>query len=160
MARVNCDPYEGGHVFALVNRVTCLFDREDECMAATRALEDGGVASDDIEIFVGEKGAHCLDLAGREHGTALRLLRSLDAVTDNVDTTRRIEAALLRGGTLLSVKLHKRPLFTHDADGRLKVTLFERLNDEKVRALKVLQSLHAHEIHYWGPWTVENLPST
>jgi hypothetical protein len=160
MARVNCDPYEGGHLFALVNHVTCLFDHEDEGRAAVRALEQDGVATDDIDLFVGERGAQCVDLSGREHGRALRLLRSLDAVADNTDTTHRIDDALRRGATLLSVRLHKRPLLSHDEEGRLHVHLFERLNDEKARALKVLQALHAHEIHYWGPWTVEDLPSS
>lgn len=161
MARINCDPYEGGHLFVLVNRVTCLFDTEDEAMAAVRALEDDGVATDDVDVFIGEKGAQCLDLSGRGHGRAVRLLRSLEeAVSDMGETSHRIDDALRRGATLLCVKLHKRPLISHDADGRLHVSLFERQNDEKVRALRVLKALHAHEIHYWGSWAVEDVPSS
>lgn len=161
MARVNCDPYEGGHLFALVNRVTCLFDREDEVMAAVRALEEDGVAPDDIDVFVGEQGARCLDLSGSGHGKAVRLLRSLEeTMADTGETNRRIDEALRRGATLLAVKLHKRPLFRQDAEGRLDVALFERQNEEKARALRVLRALHAHEIHYWGPWSVEDVPSS
>ena len=63
MARINPDPYARGHVFGLVNRVTGLVDSEDEAMATVRALEAGGVATDDIEIFVGEQGARRLDLS-------------------------------------------------------------------------------------------------
>ena len=160
MARVNCDPYEGGHLFALVNRVTCLFDREEEASAAVRALEADGVASDDIDVFVGEQGARCLDLSGNGHGRAVRLLRSIeDTVADMGETTHRIEAALQRGATLLCVRLHKKPLWSHDADGRLHVSLFERQSEEKARAVRVLKALHAHEIHYWGPWAVEDVPS-
>lgn len=161
MARVNCDPYEGGHLFALVNRVTCLFDREDEVTAAVRALEEDGVAPDDIDVFVGEQGARCLDLSGSGHGKAVRLLRSLEeTMADTGETNRRIDEALRRGATLLAVKLHKRPLFRQDAEGRLDVALFERQNEEKARALRVLRALHAHEIHYWGPWSVEDVPSS
>jgi hypothetical protein len=160
MSQVNCDPYAGGHLFALVNRVTCLFDREDEVTGAVRALEEEGVASDDIAVFVGEEGARCLDLFGRGHGRAVRLLRSLeDAMADSGETHQRIDAALRRGASLLCVKLHKRPLISQDDDGKLHVALFERMSDEKARALRVLKAVHAHEIHYWGPWSVEDVPS-
>lgn len=160
MARVNCDPYEG-HLFALVNRVTCLFDREDEVTAAVGALEEDGVASDDIDVFVGEQGARCLDFSGTGHGRAIRLLRSIeDHVTDTGETTHRIEAALQEGASLLCVKLHKKPLLTHDAEGRMHWSLFERQDEEKARAIRVLRALHAHEIHYWGAWAVEDVPSS
>src|SRR5437868_6863314 len=105
MARVNCDPYTGGHLFALVNRVTGLLDSEEEVTATVRALEAEGVATDDIHIFTGEQGARCLDLSGREHGRALRLLRTLEAaVGDERETNNRIEQALRKGATLLCVK--------------------------------------------------------
>ena len=57
MAFINPDPYAGGHLFALVNRVTGLLDSEDEVKATVRALEENGVATDDIDVFVGEEGA-------------------------------------------------------------------------------------------------------
>ena len=161
MARVNCDPYAGGHLFALVNRVTCLFDREDEVTAAVRALEDDGVAPDDIDVFVGEKGAQCLDLSGNGHGRAVRLLRSIeDTVADMGETTHRIDAALQRGASLLTVKLHKKPVLSHCEDGRLHLALFERQSEEKARAVRVMKALRAHEIHYWGAWSVEGVSST
>jgi hypothetical protein len=161
MAHINCDPYEGGHLFALTNRVTCLFDTEEEVMAAVRALEEGGVATEDIDVFTGEQGAQCLDLSGRSHGRALRLLRTLEAAMSDVDeTNQRIDAALRRGATLLCVKLHKRPLIRQEEDGHFRVTLFERQNDEKARALRLVKAAHGHEIHYWGPWSVEDVPSS
>jgi hypothetical protein len=161
MTQINRDLYAGGHLFALVNRVTCLFDRETDVTAAVRALEEEGVATEDIDLFVGEQGADSLDLPGRGHGPVVRLLRTLeDATGDMSETTHRIDDAIRRGATLLSVKLHKRPLFRQDADGRLDVVLFERQNEEKARALRVLKALHAREIHYWGPWSVEDVPSS
>jgi hypothetical protein len=161
MAQINRDPYEGGHLFALMNRVTCLFDREEEAMAAVRALEEDGVATQDIDVFIGAEGADRLDLSGTGHGRAVRLLRRIEeAVTDTSETNHRIDEALRRGATLVCVRLHKRPLIHHDAEGALHLSLFERLNDEKARALRVLKALHAHEIHYWGPWNVEDVPSS
>jgi hypothetical protein len=79
MARINPDPYAGGHLFALLNRVSGLLDSEAEAVATVRALEENGFATDDIDVFVGEQGARCLDLFGREHGTVIRLLRRLEA---------------------------------------------------------------------------------
>src|SRR5207237_6261634 len=117
-----------------------LRDSAEEVTATVRALEAEGVATDDIHIFTGEQGARCLDLSGREHGRALRLLRTLEAaVGDERETNHRIEQALRRGATLLSVKVHKRKA------------------DEKARAVRVLKA-HAHEIHYWGTWGFEDVP--
>lgn len=143
MARINLDPYAGGHLFALTNRVTCLLDSEDEATATGRALEEEGVAADDIDIFVGEQGARRLDLFGREHGRVIRLLRRLEAaVGDESEPNHRIDEALRRGATLLCVKVHK---------GK---------SDEKDRALRVLKARHGHEIHYWGSWSFEDVPSS
>jgi diadenosine tetraphosphate (Ap4A) HIT family hydrolase len=143
MARINCDPYSGGHLFALVNRVTGLLDSEVDVTAAVRTLEERGVATDDIDIFTGEQGARCLDLSGREHGRAVRLLRTLEAaVGGEGETNHRIDAALHQGAALVCVKIHKRK------------------SDEKARAVGVLQALHAHEIHSWGTWGHEDVPSS
>jgi hypothetical protein len=162
MARINPDPYAGGHLFALVHRVTGLLDTEDEAMAMVRALEEDGVATDDIDIFKGEQGARCLDLSGREHGRAVRLLRTLEAAVGHEgETNHRIDEALRHGAILLCVKIHSQ----HSTllarltgtggdghDGAHKV-------DEKARALRILKALHAHEIHYWGPWSCEDVPA-
>jgi diadenosine tetraphosphate (Ap4A) HIT family hydrolase len=140
MARINPDPYAGGHVFALVNRVTGLIDTEEEAMATVRALEEGGVATEDIDVFVGEKGARCLDLFGREHGRVIRLLRRLEAAMgDEREPNRRIDEGLRRGESLVCVKVHKKK------------------PDEKPRAFRILEQLHGHEIHYWGPWAFEDV---
>jgi len=160
MAQVNRDPYAAGHLFALVNTVTCLFDREEDVTNAVRVLENEGVASEDIDVFVGEQGAEALDLSGNGHGRAIRLLRTLeDAVTDMSETNQRIDDALRRGASLLCVRLHKRPLISQDDNGKIHISLFERMSEEKARALRVLKAVHAHEIHYWGPWSVEDVPS-
>jgi diadenosine tetraphosphate (Ap4A) HIT family hydrolase len=143
MARVNPDPYRKGRIFALVNRVTGLLDSEDEVKATVRALEENGVATDDIDIFTGEQGARSLDLPGREHGRVVRLLRTLEAaVGDERETNDRIDKALRQGATLLCVKVHNRK------------------SDEKARAFRVLKALNGHEIHYWGHWAFENVPSS
>jgi diadenosine tetraphosphate (Ap4A) HIT family hydrolase len=122
--------------------VTCLLDSEAGAMASAQALEKAGVATDDIDIFVGEQGARRLDLSGREHGRVIRLLRGLEAAMgDESEPNHRIDEALRRGAALLCVKVHSRK------------------SDEKARALGVLKAL-GHEIHYWGPWTFEDVRSS
>ena len=144
MARVNCDPYAGGHLFALVHRVTALLDSQDVVNATVKALEESGVATDDINVFTGEQGAKCLDLSGREHGKAFWLLRTLEAAMGHEgETNHRIEEALHHGATLLCVKVH-----------------LKHITDEKARVLKVFKQLHAHEIHYWGSFHVEDMASS
>ncbi len=138
--RINPDPYAGGHLFALVHRLTGLFNREDEVMATVQALLEDGVATDDIDIFMGEPGARCLDLSGREHGRAFRLLRTLEAAVGNEsEINHRIDDALRRGAAVLCVKVH------------------HRKSNDKARALQILKALHAREIHYWGLWSFEHL---
>jgi diadenosine tetraphosphate (Ap4A) HIT family hydrolase len=142
MARINPDPYVGGHLFALVNRVTGLFDNEDSVSETVKALEADGVPTDDIDLFIGEQGAKSLDLSGKDHGRVRRWLRSLEAsVGDERETNKRINDALHSGATLLSVKVRSRK------------------NGDKDRALQVLRKLHGHEIHYWGPWSFDDVPS-
>jgi hypothetical protein len=143
MARVNCDPYEGGHLFVLVNRLTCLLENQEDVQATVQALEEGGVATDDIEIFTGQQGAKCLDLFGAAHGRAVRLLRKLEhAMGNEGEANHRIDDALNRGATLVCVRVHKKK------------------SDEKARALRVFQALHGHEIHFWGAWAFEDLASS
>lgn len=163
MARVNCDPYAGGHYFALVNRVTCLLYNEAEVTTTVQALEADGVSPDDIDIFTGEQGVRCLDLSGREHGRAVRLLRTLETVVgDEREANHRIEEALRQGSTLLCVKVKPTPpgVMQVLAHPSALVEFQKQKSDEKARALRVLKGLHAHEIHYWGPWAFEDVPSS
>jgi hypothetical protein len=153
MARLNCDPYQGFHFFALVNRVTALLDNEEAGKATVLALEADGVPTGDIEIFVGEQGAKCLDLPGREHGRAVHLLRSLEAAMGD---------ALRQGAALVCVKMPATlPAMMHAiAHPSSLATFRQQKSDEKGRALRVFKAIHAHEIHYWGAWAFEDMPSS
>ena len=163
MARVNCDPYAGGHLFALVNRVTALLDTEDAARATVQALEADGVPTGDIDIFVGEAGAKVLDLSGREHGRARHLLRALEgAMGDERETNQRIDAALRQGQTLVCVKLPSTlpAVMNAIAHPSSLATFRKHKSDEKARALRIFKEVHAHEIHYWGAWAFEDMPSS
>ena len=163
MARVNCDPYTGGHLFALVNRVTALLDTEDAAKATVRALEADGVSTTDIDIFIGEQGAKCLDLPGREHGRAHHLLRVLEgAMGDERETNQRIDTALRQGATLVCVKMPATlpAVMNAIAHPSSMATFRKQKSDEKARALRIFKELKAHEIHYWGAWAFEDVPSS
>jgi len=163
MARLNCDPYARFHLFALVNRVTALVDNEAAVTAAVQALEADGIPTGDIEIFTGEQGAKCLDLPGREHGRAVHLLRTLEAAMgDERETNRRIDLALRNGAALVCVKMPATlPAVMHAIAHPTSLSTFrQNKSDEKARALRVFKAMHAHEIHYWGAWSFEDMPSS
>ena len=125
MTRINRDPYTGGHFFALANRVTCLLDNEEAVAATVRALEEDGVATDDIDIFTGEEGARALDLSGREHGRVVRLLRTLEAVVgEERETTHRIDEDV--GGVEMCGEPDRGP---SDGDGRVGAAFGESGRD-------------------------------
>ena len=161
MARLNCDPYAGFHLFALTNRVTALLENEEAAQATVKALEADGVSTTDIDIFTGELGAKCLDLSGREHGRAIHLLRALEGTMgDERETNQRIDAALRQGATLVSVKIPATlPAVMHAIAHPSSLATFRQdKSDQKARALRVFKALHAHEIHYWGAWSFEDTP--
>ena len=161
MARLNCDPYSGFHLFALVNRVTALLDSGEAVTATVRALEADGVSPGDIEIFTGEEGAKCLDLPGREHGRAIHLLRALEAsMGEERETNHRIDAALRNGATLVCVKVPATlPAMMHAiAHPSSLATFRKQKSDEKDRAFRVFKESRAHDIHYWGAWSFEDMP--
>ena len=163
MARVNCDPYAGGHLFALVNRVTALLDTEEAARETVRALEADGVASTDIDLFIGEQGAKVLDLPGREHGRAHHLLRVLEgAMGDERETNQRIDSALRQGASLVCVKMPATlpAVMNAIAHPSSMATFRKQKSDEKARALRIFKELKAHEIHYWGAWAFEDVPSS
>ena len=163
MARLNCDPYAHFHLFALVNRVTALVDNEAAVAAAVQALEADGVPTGDIEVFTGEQGAKCLDLPGREHGRAVHLLRALEAsMGDERETNQRIDRALRNGAALVCVKMPATlPAVMHAIAHPTSLGAFrQNKSDEKARALRVFKAMHAHEIHYWGAWSFEDMPSS
>jgi hypothetical protein len=163
MARVNCDPYAGGHLFALVNRVTALLDTEDAARETVRALEADGVATTDIDLFIGEQGAKVLDLPGREHGRAHHLLRVLEgAMGDERETNQRIDAALRQGASLVCVKMPATlpAVMNAIAHPSSMATFRKQKSDEKARALRIFKETKAHEIHYWGAWAFEDVPSS
>ena len=163
MARVNCDPYTGGHLFALVNRVTALLDTEDAARETVRALEADGVATTDIDLFIGEQGAKVLDLPGREHGRAHHLLRVLEgAMGDERETNQRIDAALRQGASLVCVKMPATlpAVMNAIAHPSSMATFRKQKSDEKARALRIFKEVKAHEIHYWGAWAFEDVPSS
>jgi hypothetical protein len=163
MARLNCDPYARFHLFALVNRVTALVDNEAAVAAAVQALEADGIPTGDIEVFTGEQGAKCLDLSGREHGRAVHLLRTLEAsMGDERETNRRIDQALRNGAALVCVKMPATlpAVMNAIAHPSSLATFRQNKSDEKARALRVFKAMHAHEIHYWGAWSFEDMPSS
>ena len=162
MARLNCDPYAGFHLFALVNRVTALLDSEEAVHGngARRSRRTASRPATSTSSPV-NRARSVLDLSGREHGRAIHLLRALEATMgDERETNQRIDAALRQGATLVCVKIPATlPAVMHAiAHPSSLATFRKQKSDEKARALRVFKALHAHEIHYWGAWSFEDMP--
>ena len=100
-------------------------------------------ATDDIDVFVGEQGAE----ASRSLRTRARQGHPLAAV-----------ARSLRGRRARDQPPHRRR--PSAAARRCSASRSDkRKNDDKDRALQVLRGHHGHEIHYWGPWSFEDVAS-
>ena len=76
------------------------------------------------------------------------------------ETHHRIDDALRKGANLLCVRLHKRPLISQDEDGGIHVPCSGAQAKRKLARSGCSRAFHAREIHYWGSWAVEDVPST
>ena len=79
---------------------------------------------------------------------------------DERETNQRIDAALRQGATLVCVKIPATlPAVMHAiAHPSSLATFRKQKTDEKDRAFRVFKALRAHEIHYWGAWSFEDMP--
>jgi hypothetical protein len=102
-------------------------------------LRDAGFDDEDMEFFVGQEGAAKLDLNGRRHGPIISLLRKLQLATaDEEILLREFDGIVREGGVAVNV-------FVDEDDER------------KNRAAEILRRHGAHDVCYWGTWTVQEL---
>ena len=139
MAQLNPDPHDGGYKYIPTKRVTAFLDTHDQLRQALRALRGVGVEGKDIDVFTGQEGARKLDLSGDEHGVGVQIWRHLEFMfSDQTRLHQQANEHLQRGGTVIAVRVG-------DDEAR------------KAAAVEALKSVHAHEINFWGNWTVELL---
>jgi len=78
---------------------------EADTEAAVQALVDAGfsMGQEGILIFQGEEGARQIDVRGEQHGFLAKLLRTAQALTNELDHVQNLEKELLAGRYLLLV---------------------------------------------------------
>jgi hypothetical protein len=136
---LNPDPHKDGYRFAPIHRVTAIFRTPVEIDNIRDDLRSAGLKDEDMEFFVGQEGAARLDLNGRRHGRIISLLRKLQLATaDEENLYREFDEIVREGGAAVDVFV--------DAD-----------DERKHRAAEILRQHGAHDVCYWGSWTVEEL---
>jgi hypothetical protein len=140
MANINPDPHRYGYAFVPLNRVTAVFQSEADARAAVGGIRALGINPAGIDVFIGEKGATALDLAGLAHGPVVRTLRRLEALTVQIaqQTSDYAAATLMAGGIAVAILM----------DGHESLT-------SGVAA--VLRRHRGRAIRHWNRWTIEGL---
>jgi hypothetical protein len=139
MAQFNPDPHARGYKFIPTLRVTAFLDTHEQLRQSLRALRAAGVEGKDIDVYIGQEGAHQLDLSGDEHGVGVQVWRALEFMfSDQTALHEQANEHLKTGGILIAVRVG-------DDEAR---------KDAVVEALKALQ---ARGVNYWDRWTVDQL---
>lgn len=139
MVTLNPDPHAQGYRFSPHRYVTAIFETRDELIPVIEDLTRNGFDDDQIEVFVGDEGAHKLDVTGKNHGIVVRLLRNMEEFfTDETDHLARTDETIRQGGFAVEV-------FT---GGDL---------EKKADAARILKAHDALEVFYWGRWVIEKL---
>jgi hypothetical protein len=134
---VNPDPHKKGYRFVPTKRMTAVFASPAELPEVRNDLRSAGFADKDIEIFVGKEGAEQFDVSGEHHGPVVSLLRQFQLATaDEENLYKEFDEIVRGGGAAIDI-------LTGDDDER------------KERAAQILKQHHAHDVCYWGRWTVE-----
>ena len=137
MAHVNPSSPNEHAPYDPTRRVTGLFDGHDAVTSAVRALEDSGVARDDIDILAGAEGEQLLDASGDASGALGRWYRKLEDWMSDTSKFQELAAATLSaGGFIVAVK---------PGDDEA----------QKAQVMEILTRQGARDVKFWATWYVE-----
>jgi hypothetical protein len=135
---VNLDPHAEGYRFNPMHRVTAMFESRGQVKPVLEPLHGAGFGDDKIEVFVGREGVEKLDLEGSHHGKVIHFLREAQLATaDEEYLFRELDQAVRGGGAVIGI--------VTDGD-----------EARKKQAVEILKSHGAHEVYYWGQWSIEH----
>lgn len=117
------------------NKLVGIVSTSEELQAAIVELNKGGFGEDEIDMLCGKEGADRLDVTGEQHGLVARLYRFIEKFGDMESELREYRQELLSGHFLLAIDA---------AD-----------EDQKARALNILQSHGGRRVNFYGRWAVE-----
>jgi hypothetical protein len=138
-AKVNPDPHSAGFTLRPKYNVTAVIDDLDDLMPAIQALQQTEFLDEDISVFIGREGLARLDLHGQAHGLLAKVIRAVESLTTEERlNNQEIGEALKTGRFFVAVR----------TDGS---------EEQKLIVERVLKAHHAHNLRFFGAWTVEHL---
>lgn len=136
MPNVNPEPAGKGK-YDPVGRVTAVYGTCDNLRSIIQSLNEAGFTDKEIDVFIGDEGADKLDLKKNQVGAIVRFLRELEmSLSDESEIHKLIDENLRSGGMVLNV------LAGND-------------DQKKARAAQILKAHNAHDVRYWGRWSIE-----
>jgi hypothetical protein len=137
--KVNPDPHTEGFDLHPKNNITAVIDELSDLAHVIQSLHRAGFSDEDLSVFAGNEGLAKLDLHGREHGFLAHVMRAVESLTTEERTNNsEIEDALKTARFFVRVR----------TDGG---------DEQKQTAECILKAHHAHNLRYFGAWTVEHL---
>lgn len=122
------------------NRVVAIADEEPTAAEVVHALTQRGFLESEVSVATGPGHADALQQStGRSKlgGLAIRLASKLGAANMEMELKNRYEAAL--------------------RDGHYVVTVDAPTDERKERAVEILRAGGAHDVNYFGKFTIETL---
>lgn len=123
--------YPTGKVIAIVDGI-------DDMQAGVEALTGTGFEPDSVQVLCGPGGLRRLDADGSSGGLLGRLLRVVENFGPEREQLRRIETELGEGHFAIGVEVPD--------------------DERKTDAARLLAQHGAHDLQYYGEWSIEDLP--
>lgn len=138
-SKVNPDPHTEGFAPHPKYNVTAVIDEMSDLVAAIQSLDQYGFSDEQVSVFLGQEGLAKLDLHGETHGFLARVIRAVESLTTEERlNNQEIEEGLKKGRFFISVR----------TDGS---------EEQKATVQGVLKAHRAHNLRFFGAWTVEHL---
>lgn len=119
-------------------KVIGIIDGLDDMQAGVEALTGTGFATDSVQVLCGPGGLQRLDADGGRKGWLGRLVRVVQNYGPEREQLRLIETELEEGHFAIGIEVPD--------------------DDRKIDAARVLAQHGAHDLHYYGEWSIEDLP--
>lgn len=120
------------------NSLIGIIDRYSDARAALNDLKESGFPEDEIGILCGAEGAKEVDADGSEHGVLGKIAQIVREFGD-VDNAHK--------------ETHEKAL----REGHFLVAVRAKEEEERKRALNILNLNNAHFINFYSPWVIEGL---
>jgi hypothetical protein len=120
------------------NSLIGIIDKYVDARAALKDLRDAGFGEDETGILCGAEGAKEVDADGSEHGVIGKIAHVVREFGDVDNAHKEVHEKALRSGHFL-------------------IAVRAKEEEERKRALNILNLNNAHFINFYSPWVIEGL---